>query len=440
MKAILCSLLPALLCLRTVAQATYEPQVLILAPGNIQIEKGFEGEIARLNDAAKAHRPHPSVSEQEEMRKQPENIQRMVTSETAFFRDMNFAKQASFISEQFLAYKFSEKFPNLLILLKDTQSNGKLDDLRKMAEGAGLQYVLNFPSLSFFKEGGGSHARLAVQLYDHGSNTLLIDTAFVGDWDNPGFEFACESGTLSCTINNSVSQALDRVVEAVVTNSPTVKRERQLWQERLQVVRTEYYRSFDNSIVQDAVPNTDSTIVEGHLYQLLVSKDRQKFVAFFLEKTTGRNFKSLAESKGDNDVQVLSSKKITDSGYLDAIPSTYAYIVKAVKYQGKWYYEKSNATYFEPQDGEGGRLQYFNSVQDWGFFQGNSSIISEDFWETHLFEKVKDLRKDPDWDKYGKTIWKQEEEENRPYIGMYQIVADRLKGPSAFQPKKIRMN
>ena len=133
-------------------------------------------------------------------------------------------------------------------------------------------------------------------------------------------------------------------------------------------------------------------------------------------------------------------KNIKDSGYLDAIPQTYAYIVKGVKYKNKWYYEKSNVTYFEPEDNEEGRLQFFNNLQEWNFFGEGSTRPNPDFWETSLFAKIQDKRKDPDWDKYGTTIWKSEEEENRKYIGMYEIVADQLKEKNQPQIKHVTVH
>ena len=111
-----------------------------------------------------------------------------------------------------------------------------------------------------------------------------------------------------------------------------------------------------------------------------------------------------------------------------------------MKYEEKWYYEKCNVIYFESQDNEDERLQFLDNLQDWNFFQINSAVFNPDFWETSLFKKIKDLREDPDWNKYGKTIWKTEEEENRNYIGLYEIVADQLKKKNAVQIKHIHVN
>jgi hypothetical protein len=286
-----------------------------------------------------------------------------------------------------------------------------------------------------------SYAKLVIQLYDYLTNSLLIDTSYIGNWNNPGFEFACRDSSLSCTINNSLSQALDNVVFKIALNSPTIKNERRLGQERLEVIRKKYYpQSFDKLFISSIIPANDSNINLNHLYQMLINDDKTKFVAFFIDKVSKQSFKQLILNKQDNNVNIINNKSFQDTSYFDNIPQTYAYIVKAVKYEEKWYYEKCNVIYFESQDNEDERLQFLDNLQDWNFFQINSAVFNPDFWETSLFKKIKDLREDPDWNKYGKTIWKTEEEENRNYIGLYEIVADQLKKKNAVQIKHIHVN
>jgi hypothetical protein len=97
-----------------------------------------------------------------------------------------------------------------------------------------------------------------------------------------------------------------------------------------------------------------------------------------------------------------------------------------VLYNNKWYYEKTNVTYFEANTKGEEQLSFFNNLQHWNFFKNNSTEFNLDFWETELFKKVPDLKKDPDWEKFGESIWKVDEANNRVYIGLYEIVANKL--------------
>ena len=215
----------------TFAQTVYEPQILILSPNLTKYEKTFDKEITKFNNEIKGK---INSSEQEialnspDFKKQPENIQIITKSEIEFSKNLDFFKYACFISEQFLAYRFFEKFPNLLIKLKDEKSIGSLDDLKKQSEKEKLQYILNFASIELYKQNKINYAKITVQLYDNVSNSILLDKQYIGDWNNPGFEFSCEDKTINCTLNNALSQALGEVIYTIASNSPTLKREKQL--------------------------------------------------------------------------------------------------------------------------------------------------------------------------------------------------------------------
>jgi hypothetical protein len=412
-------------------QTKYEPQILILAPNQTTCEKTLDKEVSDYNKKLKQSQATLDKSkalDSPEFKNQPENIQAMAKCDVEFSKNLDFYKQASSICEQFLAYRLFEKFPNLLIKLIDKKSDGTLTNLKAFSESEKLQYVLNFSSIDLYKEKRKSHARINVQLYDNKTNSFLLDKSFIGDWNNPGLEFCCTDKTIQCTLNNSLSQALDEVIYIIATNSPTIIREKELQKERGDILANKYYDlAFDKKSLKDIISPLDSTINVDMAYQALFNIDKTKFVAFFIQQVSSQNLKSLTESKKDNNVQIISGKDIKDKGFLDEIPKTYSYIVSGVKYENKWYYKKSAVTYFEAHNLNEGKQVYYNKLQSWNFFKDNSTEFNPEFWETELFKKVPDLTKDPKWDKYGKSIWQTDEINNRDYIGMYEIVAESLR-------------
>jgi len=412
-------------------QTKYEPQILILAPNVKTYDKAIEKEVGDFNEKLKKSQATLNQSksfESPELKNQPENIQAISKSEIEFSKNLDFFKQASLISEQFLAYHFFEKFPNLLIKLVDAKSDGTLTNLKTFSEKEKLQYVVNFSSIELYKEKRISYARINVQLYDNRANSIILDKSYIGDWNNPGFEFCCTEKTIECTLNNALSQALNELIYIIASNSPTIQREKELQQERSEVLVNKYYDlTFNKQSLKDIIPSSDSIVNIDMAYQSLFNNDKTKFVAFFIQQVPTQNFKSLTDTKRDKYVQVISGKDIKDEGFLDAIPKTYSYIVTGVKFNDKWYYKKSNVTYFEAHNMNEGKQKYYNNLQQWNFFKENSIDFNPDFWETMLFKKVVDLTKDPDWKKYGESSWKTEEINNRDYIGMYEIVADAIK-------------
>jgi len=409
-------------------QNDFEPSILILAPNKTNFENTFKKEINSFNKSItknnrKTQEPYLLS---EEFLSSPENIKKMLKSEIEFSEKMDFFKMASFSSEQFLAYKFFEKFPNLLILLKDETIGGTLSDFKDISNKSKVQYVLNFSKIDIYKKDKISYANISIQLYDNKTNTVIIEKSYIGDWTNPGFEFACENQSIQCTLNNALSKALNEIIYTIASDSPTLKKEKQLALERYKVLSKDYLTGeFNQNLLDSIIPNEVAD--SNNVYQVLYNKDTTKFVAFYLEKVSSQNLKSLSEDKKDTNVKIISPNDMKDKKLLEEIPRTYAYIIKAVKYKNKWYFEKSNVTYFQANSIKEGQEMYFNNLQDWNFFKENSTEFNPEFWETNLFEKVPDLRKDPDWEKYGKSSWKSREANNRKFIGLYEIVADKMR-------------
>ncbi len=426
MKKQLFTLIILLASFLTFAQEKFEPTILILSPNETKYEKSFKKEIAEYNSSIEKNNntsETESYLNSEDFLSQPENIREMIKSEIEFTKNIDFFKNASSISEQFLAYRFFEKFPNLLIILKDKKSDGSLINLKSISENEKFQYVLNFSKIELYKQNDVGYAKIKIELFDNISNSIVLDKSYIGDWNNPGFEFACTNESINCTINNALSKALNDIIYTVAINSPTLKKEKQLSQERFNILSNEYLRKeFDEQFLKTILSNN-----YDNPFQLLLNADETKFVAFFIEQVSSQDFKDLTKNKKDKNVKIISPNDIKDKEFLEEIPRTYAYIIKAVKYNDKWYYEKSNVTYFQANSINEGQEQYFNNLQQWNFFKENSTKLNPDFWETNLFEKVPDLKKDPDWDKYGESIWKTDEVNNRNYIGLYEIVADSLR-------------
>lgn len=406
----------------------YEPQILILAPNETSFDKKFEKELIKINDKLSNS---PKIAEQKdyikskEFTNQPENIRLMTLSEITFAEKMDFFRQTSFFSHQYLSYRFYERFTNLLILLSNNKSRGESGDLKVLADKEKIQYVLNFPKIELYKANGVAYAKIRVQLFDNLADEFLIDKDFDGDWRNPGFEFTCQDKTIYCTINNALSNALSEVIQAIATNSPTLKRERQLSQQRYdELIANHFSKPFSVEPLRAIIQENNNDLRLDNIFQVLYDDSKTKFVAFSVEQVSAQDFKTFKDSKKDKNVNIISSKDIKDKGFLDEIPQTYAFIIKGVRYNDKWYYEKSNATYFEASSVDEGRRIYFNNLQKWDFFIENTTLINLNFWETTLFKKVRDLKQDPDWEKYGESIWKTDEANDRDYVGMYEIVAN----------------
>ncbi|TFF40942.1 hypothetical protein [Mucilaginibacter psychrotolerans] len=415
------------ICLNALAQADFEPKILILSPAAVTVSHLLEKAVNYQTVALQTKASSMPAGAQPGEAQQPANIKMMRASTIAFLKDISFEKQVSLYAQNYLTYRFYERFTNCLLLVSNKTSGGTRQSMQEIATEENVTYVLNFPKVSFYQQSGQKYCKLQVQLYDSQSNTLLLDKEYTGNSDNHGFEFTCEQGSLGCTINNTLALYSTDVLQAVASTNKTLVNERALAEKRAAyIASTVYLQKFDASLVKQVITAKDSSINLDDIYQCFYNADGTKFVAFFINTIDKKDAKPLLSIKGDKNVKVITQKKIGDKGYLDEAPQTNAYLVKGLKYQGKWYYEKTEVTYFDAPMPEDGKLDFLNNLQGWDYFAANSAEPGTVFWEGKLFERIKDKTKEPDWEKY-KNMWAGEELENRPYIGMYELVANQLK-------------
>lgn len=424
------------------AQENYEPKILVLAPAKTSVSPNLANEfkaqsdtIAKMVAQLKASRSADQASES-----QAKNLRLMVKNAREFLTNMDFFKQVSYISQSYLSYRFYERFTNELILLKDTVVSPQINDMQKLAKHQDMEYILSFPTIDISKENKSRQSKIRVQLYERTSNSFLIDKVYIGDQNNHGFEFTCSDGTINCTINNALSGALKDIVKQVATNNPTLKRERELTADRARALQKGLFNEpYDITLLKQIIPSNDSSINLNTLYHCLYNPDKTQFVAFFTETGISNSFKTLHDKTDKGKISIITSKDVGDPGYLDSMPKTYAYIVKGVKYNGKWYYQKDEITYFDAPTLKDGQLMYFTKLEGWKYFKENSTDYSSEFWSGPLFERVVDRTKDPKWEKY-KDMWETEERENRDYIGLFDIVADRLKEGKKAEAIRFQQN
>jgi len=406
-----------------VKQSKFEPELLIISPGKVSFDPLAAESIENANKKLKAgfgNREQPDLSNVKE-----ENSRLMIQSAILYAGKLNFFSQIPLFSQEYLTYRFIERFPNTLVLLKDITAENGLTNLAKIAGEEKMPYVLSFPSAHIAKEKGQFVLYLKVQLYEAETNSLVLDKEYRGDQTNQGFEFSCD-GSIRCTINNALSGALADVIRQIALNNKTLQAEGLLAKKRFGLIEAEIFsKQSDPSLIKSVISQSDSTINLSDLYQTFYNPDKSKFVGFLISKVDKLDLKSLSENKKDRHVKILTGASIKDKNFLD-VPQQYAYIVKGVLSNGKWYYKKDMVTYFDAESEKEGKLTYLNNLQDWGYFKDKLSVIDPDFWEGKLFEKVEDKRKNPNWEDY-KDMWESEEREDRDYIGMYRLVADRLK-------------
>lgn len=363
--------------------AQTEPRILILSPGAHKFHKvpgkelkaGVDEYRKSLNlDEADKYLQSP------EFKKRPENIRLIQQSEIAFLKQLDEVKLISYLTEQHLSYLILEKLETAVIELKDQTSSGNVDDLKRIATQEKAAFVVNIGYFELLSEKGKSIAELTVQLFDANTGSILLDQAYRGDDLNPGFEYACEEGSVNCCINNALSRIVPQVGKLILANDPGMMKQKQLELKQDQVLKTLQETKFDAGSLSKVISPTDKQIEPKLAYQVMYSADLTKFVAFFAETVPAGDVKAFRDKhKDDKNINIISDDQ---SGFFSgALPNTYAYIVRGVLYKGKWYYEKSEVTYFDAPTLEKGKTMYFTNLRNWGFFTEGTTTPDPAFWE-----------------------------------------------------------
>jgi hypothetical protein len=161
--------------IKELPKSKFEPEILILSPGKTRFDPSAAKSIEDVN---KKLAKQPADLTQELATVTAENSRKMITSAQAFLQNLNFFTQVSIHAQGYLAYRFQERFPNTLVLLKDTVVEDNIEALARIAEKEKMPYVLNFPSMHIVKEKGQFLLQLKVQLYELESNSLLVNKEY----------------------------------------------------------------------------------------------------------------------------------------------------------------------------------------------------------------------------------------------------------------------
>jgi hypothetical protein len=88
----------------------------------------------------------------------------------------------------------------------------------------------------------------------------------------------------------------------------------------------------------------------------------------------------------------------------------------------KWFLHYSEYYTCYPTLTMEGRLDYLANEIPASLMNEEEGELDDEFWISGLFAPTPDLRLDPNWDGYGKNVWKNKEQQLRPFIGLPGLV------------------
>lgn len=195
----------------TFGQKKYMPTIVVLDPYQTRYD-------TTLFDEIKDFTYRVEYTSQEEkyildsLGKNEKNIQIMDIAEFHFRKQMDFASSFTLSLYGMLTYMVFGQTENCIVLPSHDKSDGTIEQLNTVAKKHNVQWVVNPVTLHTLKKDGNTFTIARVQVYDLTKNKIVLDKEYTGDTKNPGFELSCESGTLSCTINNIITPSLHDIL------------------------------------------------------------------------------------------------------------------------------------------------------------------------------------------------------------------------------------
>jgi len=201
--------------LLTFGQKKYKPTIVVLDPYQTQYDTTLFDEIKEFTYRVE-YTPQEEKHILDSLAKNEKNIQIMDIAEFHYRKQMDFASSFTLSLYGMLTYMVFGQTENCIVILSHDKSEGSIEKLKTIAKKHNVQWVINPVTLHTFKKDGNNYTTARIQVYDSNKNKIVLDKEYTGDTKNPGFELSCDSGTLSCTINNIIDPSLHDILLTIL--------------------------------------------------------------------------------------------------------------------------------------------------------------------------------------------------------------------------------
>jgi hypothetical protein len=177
------------------------PSIVVLSPQETIYDKG-------LDSIAKLYERKGKLTDEHKQRVRQsngENFELKSEKEILFMEKMDLGSQITFGLNFYLSFKLFEYHENNMVYPAHEITNSTKAELKKIAEKHNMNWVVNIPRVEFLSNDKEMTGEIRYQLYNLKFDEIVLNKILTADDQNPGFTFACESGTINCVINNLTS-------------------------------------------------------------------------------------------------------------------------------------------------------------------------------------------------------------------------------------------
>jgi len=192
----------------------YNPKIIVLDPLERSVDNEFQKEIKRFEIKLITSKEYDeNVLKGIKLQKKKENEIVMEYKEYLFRKEMNYFSQISLVFSGFITYKLYNYDSNCLVFPIHITSSEDLENYKKLADDFEVDWLINPLMIKTYTIKDEIFTDIRIQLYNKKENKVLLDNIYTGSSKNLGFEWACEDGTIDCTVNNAQAQAIDEIMK-----------------------------------------------------------------------------------------------------------------------------------------------------------------------------------------------------------------------------------
>ena len=195
----------------------YDPTAVILSPYETIYDSALLTEIETYYLVGYTT-PEDQKQLRARLKDKPENIATMEFAEWRFKETKDFASMLTLSYYTMISYQLFGVTDKLLVFPSHNRSSGKTSELRLIANRHKVRWIINPVSIHSYLQGGKKITTIKLQIFDGQKGKVILTKDYTGDSKNPGLEFSCTEGSLSCTINNILIQSLNDILLSIVKN------------------------------------------------------------------------------------------------------------------------------------------------------------------------------------------------------------------------------
>ena len=200
--------------LNSFSQEKRVPTVVVLSPQETIIDE-------KLDSIGKSFERSEEMTEQQKQRIREMNGERFTLKsekEIVFLEKMDLGSDFTFGLNFYLSFKLFEYNENNLVYPLHEKNNSTKEELNRIAESEGMNWVINIPKLQITTKDKELIGVIRYQLYNLKKDKIVIDEVIIATDGNPGFTFACKEGTINCVTNNLTSRVSQDVLTFINKN------------------------------------------------------------------------------------------------------------------------------------------------------------------------------------------------------------------------------